>query len=94
MARVVPQLMSRASVRTQTGDVDEIFEKTAGTIDSEGWLHSGDKGTRGTHGMIKITGRCATGEHASDSVRVSVWTQTGDADEISQKTAGTIDSTA
>jgi long-chain-fatty-acid--CoA ligase ACSBG len=42
---------------THTGDVDEIFEKTAGTIDSEGWLHSGDKGTRGTHGMIKITGR-------------------------------------
>ena len=53
--------MSRASVRTQTGDVDEIFEKTAGTIDSEGWLHSGDKGTMGKHGMIKITGRCAAG---------------------------------
>merc|ERR1719420_2357045 len=42
---------------SHVGDVDEMFEKTAAAIDSEGWLHSGDKGTRGKHGMIKITGR-------------------------------------
>jgi long-chain-fatty-acid--CoA ligase ACSBG len=38
-------------------DVDEITKKTAEVIDDEGWMHSGDKGSRGKHGMIKITGR-------------------------------------
>merc|ERR1711893_489108 len=37
--------------------VAEINKKTAETIDSEGWLHSGDKGLISTKGMIKITGR-------------------------------------
>merc|ERR1719323_2020362 len=35
----------------------EIEKKTAETIDSEGWLHSGDKGLKTTTGMVKITGR-------------------------------------
>merc|ERR1712003_68072 len=37
--------------------VKEIKKKTAETIDSEGWLHSGDKGLITTLGMVKITGR-------------------------------------
>merc|ERR1712048_1572 len=35
----------------------EINKKTADTIDSEGWLHSGDKGMITEMGMVKITGR-------------------------------------
>jgi len=34
-----------------------IQGKTHAAIDSEGWLHSGDKGTMDTRGMVKITGR-------------------------------------
>merc|ERR1719444_567018 len=37
--------------------VAEIKKKTAETIDSEGWLHSGDKGMITKDGMVKITGR-------------------------------------
>ncbi|CAK9085979.1 unnamed protein product [Durusdinium trenchii] len=37
--------------------VKEIEGKTAGTIDKEGWLHSGDKGIVTTKGMVKVTGR-------------------------------------
>jgi len=37
--------------------VQEITKKTAETIDSEGWLHSGDKGMITEQGMVKITGR-------------------------------------
>jgi len=37
--------------------VKEIEGKTAGAIDKEGWLHSGDKGLVTDKGMIKITGR-------------------------------------
>merc|ERR1719384_1213938 len=37
--------------------VAEIEKKTASTIDSEGWLHSGDKGLKTQQGMFKITGR-------------------------------------
>merc|ERR1711912_169437 len=37
--------------------VKEIRKKTAETIDSEGWLHSGDKGMITEMGMVKITGR-------------------------------------
>jgi len=37
--------------------VKEIQDKTAGAIDAEGWLHSGDKGCISTQGMVKITGR-------------------------------------
>jgi long-chain-fatty-acid--CoA ligase ACSBG len=37
--------------------VKEIEEKTAGAIDKWGWLHSGDKGTLDTNGMLRITGR-------------------------------------
>ena len=32
-------------------------EATAETIDSDGWLHSGDKGEIDAHGYVKITGR-------------------------------------
>merc|ERR1711904_373798 len=32
-------------------------KKNAETIDSEGWLHSGDKGMISEKGMVKITGR-------------------------------------
>merc|ERR1712117_558337 len=35
----------------------EIEKKTAETIDNEGWLHSGDKGLKTVHGLVKITGR-------------------------------------
>jgi len=37
--------------------VAEIQAKCDGAIDSEGWLHSGDKGCMDTSGMIRITGR-------------------------------------
>lgn len=34
-----------------------ITEKNRGSIDADGWLHSGDKGQRDVDGMVKITGR-------------------------------------
>lgn len=37
--------------------VTEIIAKNEGSIDGEGWLRSGDKGTRDQNGMIRITGR-------------------------------------
>jgi len=37
--------------------VAEMQKKTAETIDTEGWLHSGDKGMITQQGMTKITGR-------------------------------------
>ena len=37
--------------------VAEINKKNAETIDSEGWLHSGDKGCMDARGLLKITGR-------------------------------------
>jgi len=37
--------------------VQEIKKKCAGTIDADGWLHSGDKGLKTEAGMVKITGR-------------------------------------
>merc|ERR1719493_57716 len=37
--------------------VAEIKKKTAEAIDSDGWLHSGDKGMITNRGMVKITGR-------------------------------------
>jgi len=45
-----------------TGYLDEgdahlaEIEMTAEAIDSEGWLHSGEKGLKTTTGMVKITG--------------------------------------
>merc|ERR1712166_300769 len=37
--------------------VMEVERKTAEAIDSEGWLHSGDKGFVTTEGFVSITGR-------------------------------------
>merc|ERR1719387_2931237 len=37
--------------------INEIEDKNASAIDSEGWLHSGDKGCMDTNGMVRITGR-------------------------------------
>jgi len=37
--------------------VKMIQEKNAETIDEEGYLHSGDKGTCGENGMYRVTGR-------------------------------------
>jgi long-chain acyl-CoA synthetase len=34
-----------------------ITSKNRGSIDKNGWLHSGDKGQRDVDGMLKITGR-------------------------------------
>jgi long-chain-fatty-acid--CoA ligase ACSBG len=35
----------------------EMLKKNQETIDADGWLHSGDKASRDTHNMFKITGR-------------------------------------
>merc|ERR1719359_2758975 len=40
-----------------TAHINEIKKKSSETIDSEGWLHSGDKGLVTVKGMVKITGR-------------------------------------
>lgn len=37
--------------------IADIEKKNRETIDTEGWLHSGDKGLITTKGMVKITGR-------------------------------------
>jgi len=37
--------------------VDEMKKKNQESIDAEGWLHSGDKASRDTSNMFKITGR-------------------------------------
>lgn len=39
------------------GGVEQIKKKNESAIDSEGWLHSGDKGTMDQNGFVKITGR-------------------------------------
>eukprot|EP01047_Picozoa_sp_COSAG01_P051355 COSAG01_NODE_5293_length_4352_cov_340.530684_2_plen_79_part_00 len=39
--------------------VAEIERKTGEAIDSEGWLHSGDKGCMDSEGMFRITGRAS-----------------------------------
>eukprot|EP00511_Aplanochytrium_stocchinoi_P001512 CAMPEP_0204843982 /NCGR_PEP_ID=MMETSP1346-20131115/48294_1 /ASSEMBLY_ACC=CAM_ASM_000771 /TAXON_ID=215587 /ORGANISM="Aplanochytrium stocchinoi, Strain GSBS06" /LENGTH=852 /DNA_ID=CAMNT_0051983209 /DNA_START=114 /DNA_END=2673 /DNA_ORIENTATION=- len=46
-----------ANPRLGAAHVKEIEAKNAGTIDNEGWLHSGDKGTMTKTGMLHITGR-------------------------------------
>jgi long-chain-fatty-acid--CoA ligase ACSBG len=46
-----------ASVDLGDDHLAEIEKKTAETIDSEGWLHSGDKGLKTVSGMVRITGR-------------------------------------
>ena len=38
-------------------DYFDMPEKTAETIDGDGWLHSGDLGTMDEHGYVRITGR-------------------------------------
>merc|ERR1739844_11184 len=45
-----------ASVDLGDEHLAEIEKKTAETIDSEGWLHSGDKGLKTATGMVRITG--------------------------------------
>jgi len=37
--------------------VAEMRKKNEESMDEYGWLHSGDKGCRGSHGLFKITGR-------------------------------------
>lgn len=37
--------------------VKQIEKKNMEAIDAEGWLHSGDKGCKDSHGIVKITGR-------------------------------------
>merc|ERR1719414_861021 len=46
-----------ASIDMGDAHLADIEKKTAETIDSEGWLHSGDKGLKTQTGLIKITGR-------------------------------------
>eukprot|EP00931_Biecheleriopsis_adriatica_P067085 TRINITY_DN41290_c0_g1_i1.p1 TRINITY_DN41290_c0_g1~~TRINITY_DN41290_c0_g1_i1.p1 ORF type:complete len:1202 (-),score=218.14 TRINITY_DN41290_c0_g1_i1:122-3520(-) len=37
--------------------VEEITQKTREILDTDGWLHTGDKGCIGVNGMMRITGR-------------------------------------
>eukprot|EP00924_Labyrinthula_sp_SR-Ha-C_P014795 snap_masked-scaffold_43-processed-gene-1.90-mRNA-1 protein AED:0.02 eAED:0.02 QI:0/-1/0/1/-1/1/1/0/768 len=46
-----------ANERLGADHVKEITAKNEGAIDKNGFIHSGDKGTRDARGMIKITGR-------------------------------------
>lgn len=41
----------------ELGDHDEVLKKNQEAIDSNGWLHSGDKGCLDERGMVRITGR-------------------------------------
>ena len=38
-------------------DEETVRKNNEAAIDSEGWLHSGDKGCRGVNNFIRITGR-------------------------------------
>ena len=51
---VLPQLANPALGEEH---VAEIEKKTREAIDTNGWLHSGDKGCMDKDGMFKITGR-------------------------------------
>jgi len=46
-----------ANPRLGDEHVEEIKKKNEEAIDSNGWLHSGDKGTMCKFGMVRITGR-------------------------------------
>jgi len=50
-------MMGYLACKEMPGQKEEITKKTAETIDSSGWLHSGDKGLVTVLGMTKITGR-------------------------------------
>ena len=55
----VDVVICRYMANPELGDahVKTIEKKLAEAIDSEGWLHSGDKGCKDTKGFLKITGR-------------------------------------
>ena len=46
-----------ANPRLGEAHVKQIEHLNRTTVDANGWVHSGDKGTRDVHGMVRVTGR-------------------------------------